>query len=264
MRCPTPEEPPNENPCDPGRSRARSRRRFVARRARRNLAAPFYRKGAEYGSRCSSRTDRGRRTFHRACRLRRRPHTSLRRRRHSSRRASRRVARRDEGRADGRDGAVGLRQVDADAHSRRARPADGRHGDAGRHRDHRAERQRPHEAPAPSHRVHLPVLQPPADAERGREHRPAADDRGGEAGQGLGRRADQEHRPRFTQEPPPIRALGRPATACGDRPRTRQPSDDHVRGRADRQPGFEDERRDPRAHAQLGGWLRADARDGHA
>ena len=44
------------------------------------------------------------------------------------------------------------------------RPTGGRGLDR-RHRHHRARRHRPDEAPAPPHRVHLPVLQPAADAD---------------------------------------------------------------------------------------------------
>ena len=53
-------------------------------------------------------------------RLGERPRPPLRRGRHRSRRAARRLARDRVGRADGRDGPVRLRQVDAHAHPRRA------------------------------------------------------------------------------------------------------------------------------------------------
>ena len=47
-----------------------------------------------------------------------------------------------------------------------------------------------------AHRLHLPVLQPAADAERRRERRPPALDRRREARQSMGRRADGQDRPR--------------------------------------------------------------------
>ena len=52
--------------------------------------------------------------------------------------------------------------------------------------DHVARRHRPDEAAPVAHRLRLPVLQPPADAERGGERHPAALDRRREAGQGSG------------------------------------------------------------------------------
>ena len=67
--------------------------------------------------------------------------------------------------ADGRHGPVRLRQVDADAHPRRARQADLRQRHDRRHGDHDARRQRSDEAPPRAHRLRLPVLQPAADAD---------------------------------------------------------------------------------------------------
>ena len=72
------------------------------------------------------------------------------------------------GQADRRDGAVGVGQVDADAHPRRPRQADLRHRHDRGHRDHDARRHRPDEAAARAHRLRLPVLQPAADADRAR------------------------------------------------------------------------------------------------
>ena len=65
------------------------------------------------------------------------------------------------------------------------------------------------------------------------------------------------------REPSSVGALGWTAAARCDRPRARQPSDDRLRGRADRQPRLQDEQRDPGAHARLGRRLRPDDRDGH-
>ena len=67
-----------------------------------------------------------------------------------------------------------------------------------RHRDRRAERRAADEAAPQAHRLHLPVLQPAADADGEGEHRAPAVDRGHEAGRRLGRRAGGEgrsHRP---------------------------------------------------------------------
>ena len=101
----------------------------------------------------------------------------LRRRRHRGRRAARRVGRHRAGQGDSGHGAVGLRQVDVDAHSRRPRQADVGIGRHRRHGDHDARRQRPHEAPARAHRLRLPVLQPAPHARREGEHPPTAHDR---------------------------------------------------------------------------------------
>ena len=109
-----------------------------------------------------------------------------------------------------------------------------------------AQRLGPDEAPPPAHRLHLPVLQPAADADCRGEHPPAALDRRREAGPGVGRRAARADRVSRPAHAPPVRALRRPAAACRDRPRARQQADDRLRGRADGQPRLEDERRDSR------------------
>ena len=62
--------------------------------------------------------------------------------------------------------------------------------------DRRPQRLAADEAPARAHRLHLPVLQPAADADREGEHRPAAVDRRREGRRGLGGRADRRGRPR--------------------------------------------------------------------
>ena len=100
------------------------------------------------------------------------------------------------GQADRRDGAVRLRQVDADAHPRRARQADHRHGRDLGHRDHDAQGLRPDQAAPPAHRLRLPVLQPAADADGGGEHHAAALDRRREARSDVVRRPDREGRAR--------------------------------------------------------------------
>ena len=87
-----------------------------------------------------------------------------------------------------------------------------------------------------AHRLHLPVLQPAADADGRGEHRAAAAHRRPEGGPGLGGRGDQQGRPRRPPQPPPGAALRRPAAAGGDRPRAGLTADGDVRRRADRQP----------------------------
>ena len=126
-------------------------------------------------------------------------------------------------------------------------------GQRRRRRHHRHGRHRADEAAARPHRLHLPVLQPAADAHGGREHRAAA--RSSPAASptppwleelvatvGLSRPA----------RPPPVRALRRPAAARRRRPRARLAPQRDVRRRADRQPRLDDQRRDPRAAARLG------------
>ena len=119
------------------------------------------------------------------------------------------------------------------------------------------------EAAARAHRLHLPVLQPAADADGEGEHRPAAVDRRPEARRRVGRRAHRRRRPERAPVAPPVAALGRTAAAGRDRARPGVQADGHVRRRADRQPRLQDERRDPGAPAGLGLELRPDDRDGH-
>ncbi len=114
-------------------------------------------------------------------RARERPDAHLRRGRNRRPRAAGSLARHPEGRPDRDHGAVGLGQVDADAHPRGPRQADGRRGRDRRHADHASRRLRPDEAPTGAHRLRLPVLQPPADAHGRGEHPAAAHDRGREA-----------------------------------------------------------------------------------
>ena len=106
-------------------------------------------------------------------RLRDRPDPHLRRGRLGRPRAARRLDRGARGPVRGRDGPVGLRQVDADAPARRARHA-GRRRRPHRRRGHHPDVRPRADAPAPqAHRLRLPVLQPAADA-LGRGERPAA------------------------------------------------------------------------------------------
>ena len=112
----------------------------------------------------------------------------------------------------------------------------------------RSRRRRADQAAPRPHRLHLPVLQPAADADGGREHRAAAQARGRRsptrrgsteiiATVGLGEPADA----------PPVRAVRRPAAARRRRPRARLAPERDVRRRADRQPRLDHQRRDPRA-----------------
>ena len=65
-------------------------------------------------------------------------------------------------------GPVGVREVDADAHPRRARPPHLGLGADRRRGDHRARRRRPDQAAPRQARLHLPVLQPDSGAHRAR------------------------------------------------------------------------------------------------
>ena len=93
---------------------------------------------------------------------------------------------------------------------------------------------------------------------------PAALDRRQEAGKRVLRGAPRDDRPGGPAQAPPRRAVRRTAAAGRDRSRARLAADGHLRGRADRQPRLEHERRDPRADAALGRRIRADDGDGHA
>ena len=179
-------------------------------------------------------------------RVRTRRSAPVRRRRDGGRRAERRLARHPEGAAHGGHGTVGLRQVDAHAHPRRSRPADLRQRVDRRHRHHRDGRPAAH-APAPQpHRLHLPVLQPLADADRRGERDASARPRRREDRQGVDRRGRRQGRPGRPPPSPALGAVGRAAAARRHRAGARQPADGAVRRRADGQPGLEHGRGDPR------------------
>ena len=167
-------------------------------------------------------------------------------------------------RARRRHGPVGLGQVDADAHPRRARQADQRARvtiagqEIGSLSDNDVTLLR---------RKHIGFvfqffnLLPMLTAEE--NVRPAAVDRRREAGQGVLRGPDRARRARRSPQAPPVRALRRPAAARRDRPRARLAADGRLRRRADRQPRLAHGPGDPRA-APLGDRaVRADDRDGH-
>ena len=179
-------------------------------------------------------------------------------------RPARRLGRGRERRADRRHGPVGLRQVDAHAHPRRPRQAHRRRRLHRRHGDRRAQRHAADEAAARAHRLHLPVLQPAADADGEGEHRPPALDRRRQARPRVDRGADDRGRPHRPPLAPPLRALRRTAAARRDRPSARLEADGDVRRRADGQPRLPHELRDPRAPARVRLELRPDDRDGHA
>src|SRR5438045_4445493 len=77
------------------------------------------------------------------------------------------------------------------------------------------------------------------------------------------RRTAEDGRASGSAEPPSRRAFRRSAAAGRDRPRARLSADHRLCRRADRQPRLDDERRDPRAVAPVGRFLRPDDHDGH-
>ena len=122
--------------------------------------------------------------------FRHQPRPPLRRGRNGRRRPPRRLARRRRRQADRRHGAVGLRQVDADAHPRRARPADraaASRSTASRSRvsndTQLTKLRREHIGFVFQFFNLLPMLN------GGGEHRPAARDRRPQAGAGRGSRS---------------------------------------------------------------------------
>src|SRR5947207_5958916 len=167
-------------------------------------------------------------------------------------------------RADRRDGAVGVRQVDAHAHHGRPRPADRRLRRDRRHRDHHPEGQRAHEAAAQAHRLRLPVLQPPPHAHGRGKRDPAADACRPEAGARLARGVARKRRPRGSPKTPAGGAVWRAAAARRHRAGLDLAADRALRRRADREPRLGFERRDPRARPPLRRRARTDDRDGHA
>src|SRR5262249_35538369 len=148
--------------------------------------------------------------------------------------------------------------------SRRARPSHVWNGVDRRQRDHDARRHGADEAAARAHRLHLPVLQPAADADRGGEHHAAADDRGREDRPGLAGAADRERRPEGSGLSQAFRAVRWPAAAGRNRPRADLQADGRLCRRADRQPRLEDRRRDPRTAPAGRREHGPDDGDGHA
>ena len=109
-------------------------------------------------------------------------------------------------------------------------------------------RPRAHRLPRAPHGLRLPVLQPDAGAERGRERRAAAAGRAPLAAGGAraGARGARPRRPRRPGPPRPGRALRRRAPARHDRARARQRPGDRLGRRADRRPRQRERRRDRR------------------
>ena len=111
-------------------------------------------------------------------------------------------------------------------------------------------RRRPHAGPARQDRVHLPVLQPAADALVPRERRSAAAPARLAADESVHERATELLTLVQLGAPPAAPAGGalrRRASARGDRPRALDLPADPARRRADRQSRYPHRRRDPRA-----------------
>ena len=150
-----------------------------------------------------------------------------------------------------RDGAVRLRQVDADAHPRRARP--------------------PTAGEVRIAGVDITDLDDTELTQLRRDHigfifqffnllpmLTAAENivlplklAGVQARHGVARGAHRRRSGSATASAPPVGALGRPAAARRRRPRARLAPDRDVRRRADRQPRLHHQRRDPRPPARL-------------
>ena len=124
-------------------------------------------------------------------------------------------------------------------------------------------RRRAHEGPARQDRVHLPVLQPAADALVPRERRPAAAPArlAADARPGARHRAADARAARPPPAAPARGAVRRRAPARRDRARPLDLSADPARRRADRQPRHADRRRDPRAHPRPARAARLDRGD---
>ena len=105
-----------------------------------------------------------------------------------------------------------------------------------RRRHHDRQREAAHPAAARPSGLHLPGVQPRADADRDREHHTPDGPRRHEARPGLGRQCDRDGRVVPPPEAPAQRTVGRPATARRRRPRVGQPATDHLRRRAHGQP----------------------------
>ena len=88
-----------------------------------------------------------------------------------------------------------------------------------RHRDHLAQRQGADAAAPRPDRLHLPVVQPAPDDDRGREHRASDAHRRPQAGRALGRLDRRDRRPHWPALAPPGAAVRRPAAARRRGPR---------------------------------------------
>ena len=128
-------------------------------------------------------------------------------------------------------------------------------------------RQGAHRLPGAAHGLRLPVLQPDARAERGRERRAAAPDRARRPQREARERALEAlgaRRPGRPGRPPPGRALGRRAPARHDRAGARQRPGDRLGRRADRRPRQRERGRDRRPDAAAQRGARADVPARHA
>ncbi|CAA9274172.1 MAG: ABC transporter, ATP-binding protein, partial [uncultured Corynebacteriales bacterium] len=193
----------------------------------------------------------------------RRPAQGVRLRQHRGGRARRGERHLPDRPVHGDHGPVRLRQVDLHALPGRPGPAHLRRGDRGRRAavgdvgqaaDHAAPRQG---------RLHLPAVQPAADADRRGEHHAAAGDRRPQAGQGLVRPGRHRGQPQGPAPAPADRAVRRPAAAGRLRPRADHPAGRHLRRRAHRQPRLPQQRRGAGVPAQVGVRARPDHRHGH-
>ena len=163
-----------------------------------------------------------------------RPRQDLRLRRHRGPRARRRHRRLRPGRVHRDHGPVRVRQVHADALPGRAGHRHRRLGADRRGGADQAERQSPDAAAPPPDRLHLPVLQPAAHADRRAEHPAAAGPGRAEAAEAVVGPGDRGPGPRRAAQAPPRRALRRPAAARGVRAGPDEPAGGGVRRRADR------------------------------
>ena len=139
-------------------------------------------------------------------------------------------------RADGGDGLVGVRQVDAHEHPRLPRRADRRTVHARRRAGRRLVQERVGRFEKSEARIRLPGIQSPRADLGGRERRAAAPlrPRGPlEGHQGGGRRSADARRPRRAAGPPAERIEWRTTAARGDRACTRDPAHAVARRRAD-------------------------------
>ena len=143
--------------------------------------------------------------------------------------------------------ALGLRQVDAPAHDRRARGGDRRAGSRSAARDVTDLR-----AAAPRHRDGLPELRALPAHERPQEHRLRAEGAADAQGRGAAsrRRGRRAARPGDAARPQAGAALGRPAPARGDGPRDRARAEGVPHGRAALEPRREAAGRDARARSR--------------